>query len=257
MTAMTWVLAAAAAAVVATGGDAPPSGWVAIDPPRSEAGLQCVNDSRQAWFVGRAADGTPELREGRRERPALRVREVFDDGALLGYNHGEFGGWIQWLPRDGGARFEQRQVDPVTATRYRGEAVIAEGLAHMGVNRGSILRFERRDGRRWRIHRLAELDAAPVAALRRGDKEWVLLLVDGLASVQLDSGRVQRLHRARDWFAGRVDSIQPLGDGWLIGIARGAIRLEAAAGGGYRERWWVPAPCAALEPQCSCARSGL
>ncbi|MEI2429414.1 hypothetical protein RDV84_21990 [Lysobacter yananisis] len=255
MTATTWMLAAAAAAVVATGGDAPPSGWVAVDPPRSEAALRCANYSQQEWSVRRAADGTPELVQVRHEHRYLTVRELFDDGALLGYNRGEFGGWIEWLPRDGGARFEQTQVDPVAATRYRGEAVIAEGLAHLDANRGSVLRFERRDGRSWRIHRLAELDAAPVAAVRRGDKEWVLLLVDGVASVQLDSGQVRRLHRSRDWLGSYVGSIQPLGDGWLIGGRRGAIRLEATADGGYRERWWTPARCAVLEPVCSCADS--
>lgn len=249
-----WMLAVAAGTAVTVAGDgAPPSGWVAVDPPRTEAGQYCANRSQQQWSVDGDADGAPQLVLRRREHRYLAVREVLADGALLGYNRGEFGGWIEWLPRDGGARFEMQHVDPVLSTRYRGEVVIAEGLAHQHRNEGSILRFERRDGRRWRIHRLAELDSAPVAAVRRGDREWLLLLVDGLASVDLDSGRVRRLYRNDDWWSVSPRSIQPLAGGWLLGAARGAIRLEPLADGGYRERWWLPAQCAMLEPTCSCA----
>lgn len=248
------MLAVVVSAAVAVGGDgAPPAGWVAIDPPGTEAGKYCANSSLEYWNVEASADGIVRLvpRPHRHRDPA--VRAMLPDGALIGYNRGEFGGSIEWLPRDGGARFEVLHVNPVAWTLYRGEAVIAEGLAHLGRNHGSVLRFERRDGGRWRIHRLAELDAAPIGALRQGEDGWLLLLVDGLARVDLPSGRVQRLYRNRDWHYTGPDTVRPLGNGWLLGAARGAIRLEPLAGGGYRERWWVPAQCASLAPTCSCA----
>lgn len=248
MAAMAWMLAAA----VAVGADgAPPQGWIAVDPPKTEAELYCANLSRDYWKVEAAGAGV-RLVQAARSRRTTTVGAAFRDGALVGHNHGEFGGSIEWWPRDGGARFELLHVNPVVWTQFRGEAVVAEGLIHLGTNRGAVLRFERRDGRRWRIHRLAELDAAPLAALRESDSEWLLLLFDGLVRVDLASGRVQRLHRNPDWTYLAPDTIRPLGDGWLLGSARGAIRLQPVADGGYRERLWVPRQCASLQPQCSC-----
>ncbi|QWP75738.1 hypothetical protein J5226_19325 [Lysobacter sp. K5869] len=245
---------AAIGAAVAVGVDGePPKGWVAVEPPRTEAGRYCANYSRESWAVETAANGTLRLRSARRGDGDLTVREVLADGALLGYNHGEFGGRIEWLPRDGGARFEMKDVNPVASTQYRGQVIVAQGLAHLGLNDGSVLRFERLDGRRWRIHRLAELDAAPVAALRRGDDAWWLLLSDGLAKVSLQSGKLERVYRNDDWRFVRPDTIQALGQGWLLGAARGVIHLQPTPDGGYRQRWWIPAQCAALEPTCSCA----
>ncbi|ALN91061.1 hypothetical protein [Lysobacter gummosus] len=44
---MSWLLAAAAAGTPLTIGEGEvPPGWVAIDPPSSESGWQCVYDSR-------------------------------------------------------------------------------------------------------------------------------------------------------------------------------------------------------------------
>lgn len=249
MAAMAWMLAAA----VAVGADGkPPKGWVAVEQPSTEAGRYCANHSRERWSVEIGANGALRLRSVDRGDRDLTVREVLADGALLGYNHGEFGGRIEWLPGGGGARFEMKDVNPVAATQYRGQVIVAQGLAHLGLNHGSILRFERLDGRRWRIHRLAELDAAPVAALRGGD-EWWLLLSDGLAKVSLESGKLERVYRNEDWHFVHPDTIQALGRGWLLGAARGAIHLEPTADGGYRQRWWIPAQCATLEPTCSCA----
>ncbi|MET4729497.1 hypothetical protein ABIE09_003311 [Lysobacter enzymogenes] len=252
MAAMAWMLAAVGAVTVGADGG-PPPGWVAMDPPMSDAGQYCANRSLEDWSVNTAADGTLVLRPERRRRRDPAVREVLADGALLGYNRGEFGGWIEWLPRDGGARFQVEYVNPVASTRYRGEVLVAEGLAHLGTNQGAVLRFERRDARRWRIHRLAELDAAPIAALRSGEKDWLLLVVDGLVKVDLDSGRVQRLYRSRDWWPVMPYSTQPLGQGWLLGAARGVVHLQPTADGAYRQRWWVPARCAQLQPSCTCA----
>lgn len=248
MAAMAWMLAAA----VAVGADgAPPRGWVAMEPPKTEAELRCANVSRDRWNV-EVAGADVQLRPASRSRRTTMVGAALRDGALIGHNHGEFGGSIEWWPRDGGARFELLHVNPVAWTLYRGEAVVAEGLIHQGTDRGAVLRFERRDGRRWRIHRLAELDAAPVAALRESENRWLLLLSDGLVRVDLASGQAQRLYRNPDWTYLAPDTIRPLGAGWLLGSARGAIRLEPAAGGGYRERLWVPRECASLQPQCSC-----
>ncbi|MFK3648974.1 hypothetical protein ACI2IY_11130 [Lysobacter enzymogenes] len=245
---MAWMLAAA----VAVGADGvPPQGWVAVDPPKTGTELECANLSRDYWKVEAAGAGVHLSQANRRRRTAM-VGAVLRDGALVGYNHGEFGGSIEWWPRDGGARFELLHVNPVEWTLHRGDAVVAEGLIHLGARRGAVLRFERRDGRRWRIHRLAELDAAPVAALRESENSWLLLLYDGLVRVDLASGRAQRLYRNSDWTYLAPDTIRPLGDGWLLGSARGAIRLEPVAGGGYRERLWVPRQCASLQPPCSC-----
>jgi len=253
MAGMAWMLAAIGAAVAVGSDGKPPEGWVAVEPPRTEAGRYCANYSRENWNVTAAADGTLRLVLGRRNERYLTVREVLDDGALLGYYRGEFGGWLEWLPRDGGASFKREEGAPIAATRYRGEILVVEGMAHMKADHGSVLRFERRDGRRWRIHRLAGLDAAPRAALRRGENEWIVLVVDGVVKVELDSGRVQRLYRSREWYDISPYSIQALGQGWLLGAARGVIHLQPTPDGGYRQRWWIPAQCAALEPTCNCA----
>jgi len=129
---------------------------------------------------------------------------------------------------------------------------VAEGRDRGGRHDGAILRFERRDAQRWRIHRVFELDAMPVAAARSGSRDWVVLTRTGLVRIDLAAPRPQPLHRNAQWPRLRPQTLQPSGTGWLIGTDHGVIRLMAF-GPRYSEQWLVPERCRRLSaPQCEC-----
>ena len=248
---MSWLLAAAAAGTPLTIGEGEvPPGWVAIDPPSSGSGWQCVYDSRVRWTVGTAPGGRLSIAP-RRPRTNPSVRVDLADGTLIGTDHGEFEGTIEWKPKDRSAGFVMKYVNAIASTQFGGEVYILEGLGHLGAKRGVIFRFERRDARSWRIHRPVILNEAPRAAADIDHGQWTVLTHTGLIRVDLHKRSQQTVYENNNWPWIQPDSVRTLGDSWLVGAGPGVIRLSPL-GDGYVEQWWVPRSCRSLEPVCDC-----
>jgi hypothetical protein len=144
-----------------------------------------------------------------------------------------------------------KNVNAIASTEFAGEVYIAEGLGHQGTNRGSILRFERRDAHRWRIHRPVTLSGAPSAASDVEKGKWFVLTNLGVSRIDLPKRSQQTVYENTNWIWINPNSIRPFGDSWLIGASPGVVHLMPL-GDGYVERWWVPQHCRSLEPVCSC-----
>lgn len=233
--------APAPASVVAFGVGEVPAGWIAIEPRIGSEMPACTENSGNGWSVRERPDGRVGI-VPRTPRPDEAVRVELADGVVTGRNHGEFGGSIEWTPHDRSAGFEIGHVNPVAATEYAGEVFIAEGLAHLGNRAGAILRLQRRDAHRWRIHRPFELNDAPVAAARSGRSDWIVVTHSAVLRIDLARRTQRNVYENLDWRWLSADSIRPLGRTWLLGVRHGAIRL-VPLGDGYVEQWLVPIEC--------------
>ncbi|MBN7135245.1 hypothetical protein A7A76_10825 [Lysobacter enzymogenes] len=251
-----WAAACALAAGAASAAGAPgvsvgvgevPKGWAAIAAPESAAQWQCAVDALPPWDVRADAGGRVRIAP---PQPLPPLKVELADGAM------SFGddGRVEWIPRRAAAGFVLSNADirPQAATEFGGDVFVAEGRERGGRHEGAILRFERRDAQRWRIHRLIELDAMPVAAARSGARDWVVLTRTGLVRIDLAAQRPQALHRNARWPRLQPQTLQPSGTGWLIGSDHGVIRLMAF-GDRFSEQWLVPERCRRLSaPQCEC-----
>lgn len=201
-----------------------------------------------------------ETEDRRGSRHVARV----DDGWLVGFDAGEFGGWLWWFGEDG---HENRRIRPSPALPVNPDDVFhAEnvlGLPLVGSQRLVLMGLDHLTGRSGRIFRAvvgsAGWELAPVAVLDAQPDVW---LVDGSRLLFLtesglwvsDGFEAKRVHPL-DLGAFAPTSIVRAADGALyVGMRYYVLRL-AERGDAWQESWFVPASCQKMrfrDYQCEC-----
>lgn len=111
-------------------------------------------------------------------RQVLKV----DDGYLVGFNHGEFGGSLFWFSSDG-ARYYRISDSHLQQFILRDREIYAiQGLAHMGSNQGSIMRITKKQ--KWSAIDYLRLPSAPRAITI--DKQNNFLVISSSALLKVD-----------------------------------------------------------------------
>ena len=112
---------------------------------------------------------------------ARYVTHVFEDesGWLVMFDHGEFGGGVEWFDRKGGkprsvhiGPVKEDEINPqnVNQARADGSTVyLLQGISHLGISQGQLVKVWREHAQ-FTSHVIARYDSAPVA--------WIPL-VDG------------------------------------------------------------------------------
>lgn len=266
------------AALLLASGSTPLDGaFTALAERPSAAELQCAGYSRQAWLVslaedrvvvsprpnGLAIDPLPFRTSGRDQEGERHVLEV-DDGWLVGFDGGEFGGGLWWFSPGGDASRRIRPApdapsdpgDIFRAENVQGFAQLGDvklvlmGLDHLTGRSGWIFRLARRAGE-WVLTPFAVLDARPRGWVEDGAR-LLVLTGSGLWSVREGVAR-ERLHALDPPFYPR--SMVRGSDGALyVGMRRYVLRLEPSAIG-WRETWLVRADCVhatVVDYDCRC-----
>lgn len=122
-----------------------------------------------------------------------------DDGWLVGFNQGEFGAALYWFSVDGQQSYRISDHQVVDFFSLSNGVHAIEGLAHMGVSKGSVIRIERpKAGARWQAVSVAKLPFAPYAVSLRRDGTALIALSDSLVSAGPD-GKVHTLLANAPW----------------------------------------------------------
>jgi hypothetical protein len=195
--------------------------WQAIPMPAKHEVLghalfeQAANYSHLKWQVFLAA-GTPHASLeadfiDAAPRPAFEPTAghtsgatafvAVDNGWIISLNHGEFGGALYWFSADGSQNYRISE-DPVIAFFTRPDGLYAiEGLAHMTLSRGSVLKLTREapEGQ-WHGEVATPLPAAPAALAVQRDGTWLIVLSDSLVAIGADH-RVHTLLAHAPWGA--------------------------------------------------------
>lgn len=188
-----------------------PSTWVEIKPPPAsacvahEAWSYAANYSPRTWRVRNegpqvraALAKEPILNEGPRPdfaSPTGRFRNLdaflrVPDGWLAGNNMGEFGANLYWFSADGKRSYEISKHQVVDFIQRKGRIYAIEGLAHLGMSRGSLIEIEpskTKNGQmRWIAKQAVILPQAPSAAVSLPDGTLLIALSGSLVSVAPD-----------------------------------------------------------------------
>jgi hypothetical protein len=161
-----------------------PEDWVSIRPPNEQSEhAQCANWALDEWAVELSLeDGASILRI----QPAVRQRDTqvveLQDGRLIGENRGEFGGDVWWEPLNG-ERQAVARTNVVAFVHLGGGLFGLTGLAHLTLNTGSLVRFDREPGPAWRMEQVLDLGAAPYAFSVTGDGGLLVVLSGSVATV--------------------------------------------------------------------------
>lgn len=133
--------------------------------------------------AGESPRFTPKAGRFRNASALARV----NDGWLVGFNEGEFGGALYWFSRDGNASYMISQHQVVAFFCWADSVHAIEGLEHLGLSHGSVIRIDRqRAEERWRATVLVDLASAPHAVTPHQDGTILITVSDGIVAVGPD-----------------------------------------------------------------------
>jgi hypothetical protein len=179
--------------------------WQAIQvPPRGKDSERIVwdyaaNYSQLSWHVyidsGRpyakliespndsSSDLSPFDAKADEYRGARRFKEV-DDGWLVGFNHGEFGGALYWFNRNGTRHYKISSHQIVAFFSLPVGIYAIEGLGHLGISCGSMIHIIRREpAAHWQAFRVIQLPDSPSTVVVRRNGSVLIVLSNSLVSV--------------------------------------------------------------------------
>lgn len=175
-----------------------------------------ANQSRHNWhvFIDRGqicAQLTDAKSAEQRERPKFtpKVDQFRDgssfarveDGWLVGFNRGEFGAALYWFSPDGKENYKVSEHQIVDFFSLPDGLHAIEGLAHMGISEGSIVRIARPEPKgRWQATTVTKLSFAPYAVSVQRNGTMLITLSNSLVRVG-DDRKVTTLLDAPPWDA--------------------------------------------------------
>jgi hypothetical protein len=216
-----------------------PHGWLVLPAPTDDSQVECAQHQHDAWDVDTGSDGALEVRPA---RDVSGFHLTLPGGELVGVNHGEFGGALEWIGSDGAQQVVRPDANPVAATRYGEDVFVADGLDHLGSDQGRVYRLHRGDDGTWKSEIWVELGKAPVAAYRADASTWRLATTHGVTDIDLTARRQRDVHTNPRWARLYPGSLQRSGDTWFIGARYVVLRLTPSPDG-YREDWLAPRAC--------------
>lgn len=120
-----------------------------------------------------------------------------DDGWLIGFNRGEFGASLHWISADGRREYKISDHQVVDFITLPDGVYAIEGLAHLGMSGGSVIRIAREPGQLyWMATPVTKLPFAPYAVSVRRDNSMLLTLSDALVSIDAEHNIVSLLEKA-------------------------------------------------------------
>jgi hypothetical protein len=187
---------------------------------------------------------------------AGRIVVRVDDGWLIGFAAGEYGGSLWWYPlqRGVGRKLWSKNVLAILPTPEAGTFMILSGLAHMGATEGAAIWIDRDEGRQWQVRKTIALGSDPSA--HAVTEQGVIIAGRQIVEFLTWSGAVRALSKtavpANTWSV----AVGPAG---TIAVGRTLVvgLLRPLPDGSFREELFVPDECQRLAYEnnfmCICA----
>jgi len=182
----------------------------------------------------------------------IDVIEV-EDGYLVGFNRGEWGGELYWFSKNGKKKYEISGHQIVQFIKRDNKIYAIEGLAHLGTTAGSIIKIEKQK-RKWVSREFLKLPTAPQAIqLDRKDNfivvtfgtNWsfdkggnvIINATPGLFSIDIESN-IDTLVKIGMWGDYLYPSSMAIqNDVVYIGMRKGVYKFDLTT---KRDEWLLP-----------------
>jgi hypothetical protein len=130
-----------------------------------------------------------------------------EDGWLVSFRRGEWGGALYWFSPDGKSN-QYLGGQQVNQFLQMGDRILAvEGLSHMGLSNGSLIELSRSmDDGKWRYETAKLLPETPYAFARLSDESLLIVLLNSVVSLTSD-GRLTTVMRFRHFAGGVANSL--------------------------------------------------
>lgn len=156
-------------------------------------------------------------------RGKIAVLKV-DDGYLVAFWKGEWGGYLYWFDNKGKKRYLVSN-DMILQFMERGGRIYAlEGLSHMGSSHGSI-RVLQKQNERWVTGEFIKLPFAPRTAAYDSDSNMVVVTSHNLISVSKE-GKINTLSSDLLWQYLYPNTIVIRSTIAFIGMRKGVLKVD-------------------------------
>lgn len=242
--------------------------WVRLTSRPSADDFRCAgySDVEERWVVSsdggsvvvqplqlrEHADPLPFRIPAENDRIGDRHVQKVEDGWLVGFDAGEFGGALWWYANQGSRSYRvgpaREKVDAMSApvqgfARLGSQLLVLRGLDHLTLRSGALFAVARERGR-WRLRPFSTLDAQPLGWTAHSS-ELIVLTEGGIWSVNAQ-GVAQAVFRFDESWPRPTSMAVPAGNAIFVGMPRYVLELSQAAKG-WVDAWHVRAACERAE----------
>lgn len=172
-----------------------------------------------------------------------------ENGWIIGFNAGEWGGALWWFAPDGKERYKISDDQVIGFFKTEAGIFALEGLAHRRRSRGQIVRLQKDSTGHWRSSQHVDLDGAPEVGVLDSMGLLTVATHDRLLRVNLATKAIDVL--LKDAFWGGLCPVSmiltPSGTVY-IGMRHGVAGVEKRSGS-YTAHWLIPNPDFDRPPQ--------
>lgn len=159
-----------------------------------------------------------------------------EDGYLVGFYRGEWGGNLYWFSKDGKDKYEISGHEIVQFIKRDGKIYAIEGLAHLSMSQGSIIEMEKNNGK-WTTKEYLKLPSAPDAVQLDNKKNFVIVTSSSLFSIDTKAN-MDTLVRVGMWDGYLYPSSMVIqNDIVYIGMRKGVYKFDLAT---KKDEWLLP-----------------
>lgn len=191
---------------------------------------ELITDSDNLPFIIQPLDRM-EQEKMKGKRSVQRV----DDGYLIGFWRGEWGGCLYWFARDGQARYQVSRHMVLQFLERDGGIYAIAGLAHLGMSQGNIVEIKKVNNK-WTADNWLVLPFAPYAATSDTKGNFIVITSGNLLRVRPDK-KTDTLISKGFWEGLYPTSILVKDNIAYAGMRKGVLRYRFASG---KAEWLLP-----------------
>src|SRR5690554_761227 len=154
-----------------------------------------------------------------------QVNLKIENGWLVGFDKGEWGGNLFWFNEEG-TKYE-KIIDGNIKSIFviNGKIYITEGLAHLSMSYGQIFQIEK-ENNKWIVEKKVDLPTAPYATTLTNDNEFLIVTSKSLLKVNKDFEIESIIEEGIWWMYLYPNSIEINGQDIYIGMRGGILKTQ-------------------------------
>jgi hypothetical protein len=159
-----------------------------------------------------------------------------EDGYLVGFNRGEWGGYLYWFSKDGSNHYLISNDQVVQFINKKGQNYAIQGLAHLTMSEGSIIKIEKKNNK-WLAHEYVSLPTAPEAIGLDIDDNFLIMTSKSLLKIE-DNKKIQTLIGRGFWYDDLTTNSMVISNNIIYaGMTAGVFKYDLSNG---KQEWLLP-----------------
>jgi hypothetical protein len=164
-----------------------------------------------------------------------RTYQKVENGWLVGFNRGEWGGGLYWFDEKGKNGYLIRYAHVKEIFEIEKEIYVVEGLAHLSVSEGEIFKVKK-EKEKWEEEKFMKLDESPQTIILDKDNKFIIVFSNKVSSITIKK-EIKDIMKEQVWEGYIYSNSMIINDENLyIGMRSGIIKVNLSHEGKY---YWL------------------